>query len=172
MSIIPTLKPGDAFAVNSQSKVTNIINRVSGFNATDGTSTYNHAGVIAYDNGVTFEALSRLDFSKLQNYLGCQIVIARPNLGQAVLRPALNQVIQQHLGQLYPFWRIPLYINDALARAISYKGKWLVCSEVVAKYEFYAGLRHGKFTGTTPDQLADEWHNWKNFDIIFEGILT
>jgi len=161
------IKQGDVFAVCSRSPFAKIINAVSGWNSPDGESEYNHAGIITADNGQTFEALKTLDYYHLDQYRGRKILIARPRASSPM--PALLKVILDHKGQTYPFWRLALFGWNPLARVISHKGQFTVCSELVAKYLFHLGVRHGQFTGTTPDRLADEWVKWRDFDIIFEG---
>jgi len=163
------LKQGDVFAVCSDSWLAKSINAVAGWNAADGESEYNHAGIITTANGRTFEALRRLDFYHLDAYRGRKIIIARPEASQAAKHTALLKVTHLHRGQIYPAWRIPLHIYPPLARKISLDGKYLVCSELVAKYAWMAGVRNPPYTGATPDMLVDEWCNWKNFNIIFEG---
>ncbi len=173
-----TLQVGDVFAVNSGSPISQLINKVSGFNSADGVSTFNHAGIIT-DDGVipatdilqTFEALRKLDLYDLQKYRGREIIIARPNAELSVRRHAILRLIQKHRGQSYPWWRIPLHLYPPLARKLSYKGKYLVCSELVAKYELYLGIRNLDFTGTTPDKLAEEWEHWRDFEVIYQGKL-
>jgi hypothetical protein len=163
------LKQGDVFAVNSGSWLARSINAVSGWNAADGKSRYNHAGIICDATGRTFEALRRLEFYHLDDYKGRQIIIARPDASQAAKHTALLKVVYLHRGQVYPAWRIPLHIYPPLARNISLDGRYLVCSEVTAKYQWLAGVRHPPYTGATPDMLVDEWRQWRKFDIIFEG---
>lgn len=166
------LQAGDVFVVQTSSKIAGLINNVSGFNSPDGKSTYNHAGIILANNGLTFEALRELNYSELENYCGQRIMIARPDTARINQLRAIDLLMDEHKGQTYPWWRIPLHLYPPLARLISYKGKWVVCSELVAKYLYASGARHENFTGTTPDQLAEEWVNWKNFDVIFEGTLA
>jgi hypothetical protein len=47
----------------------------------------------------------------------------------------------------------------------------VVCSELVAEFEYLCGLRHKQFLGTTPDLLADEWRRWQGWKIVGEGKL-
>jgi hypothetical protein len=164
------LKQGDVFAVASKSWMAKAINAVSGWNAADGKSSYNHAGIICDAEGRTFEALRRLDFYHLDAYKGRSIIIARPDAPKDAKHTALLKVVYLHRGQIYPAWRIPLHIYPPLARKISINGKYLVCSEAVAKYEWLTGTRHPPYTGATPDMLADEWRQWRSFNIIYEGV--
>jgi len=91
----------------------------------------------------------------------------------------------QHEGHIYPGWRLALHIIPPLAKYTSWGGKFAVCSELVAKYLYlvhketgltdyygYKWPRHSQFTGCNPDMLADEWHRWEGYAIVFEGTLT
>lgn len=163
------LQQGDVFAVYSGSWLARSINAVSGWNASDSESEYNHAGIITNANGQTFEALRRLDFYHLDAYQKRKVIVARPKASQVAKQTALLRLISLHRGQIYPAWRIPLHVYPPLARKISLNGKYLVCSELVAKYEWLTGNRHLSYTGATPDMLVDEWRQWRDFEIIYEG---
>jgi len=167
------LQAGDMFAVNSGSPIAKAINGVSGFWSADGKSKYNHAGLIINHLGDTFEALRKLDCYNINAYKGRPILIARPKVeGDAPKKIAevLQSLMLRHRGQKYPWWRIGLHLIPPLARKVSYKGLWLVCSELVAKAAWMLKVRHENYTGTTPDKLAEEWVHWKEYDIIFEGV--
>ena len=55
-----------------------------------------------------------------------------------------------------------------LAKYISYSGRFLVCSELTAKYENFIGMRQGPFTGVNPDDLGDGWRTDKNYIIVHD----
>ena len=165
------LMPGDVFAVNSDSLLAKSINAVQWIHSRDGEAKYNHAGIILDETGQTLEALWTIRKGHMDAYRGKQVIIARINAVSIQKREAvLKQLIVEHMGQWYPFWRIPLHIVPPLAKiSIS---KRLVCSEFDAKYEARLGVRHGQWAGTNPDTLADEWRKWRGFDILFEGEWT
>ncbi len=135
----------------------------------DSKAGFSHAGIITDSQGGTFEALWTVKESSLDEYLDDYIIISNQEE-----RPyndkyqALIKVVREHAGQWYPAWRILLHLFGPLAK-INWS-KRVVCSELVAKYEYYAGMRHDGFSGTTPDRLVDEWRQWKNRQVI-EGIL-
>lgn len=167
-----TLQAGDVFAVNSGGPLSGPINFFQKVWAQDGESTYNHAGIIQNKYGLTLEALWSIEEKNFfQFYSGCKVIVARPLCPPEVIAGALARVREEHLGQKYPAWRLALHIIPPLARAISMGGKFVVCSELNAKLLWYAGLRHKKFTGTNPDTLADEWREWKSFDVLYEAKL-
>lgn len=165
------LQRGDVFAVNSESLIANAINSVSAFWSTDGESQMNHCGIIVNEQGRTFEAKRRVDEYDLSQYIGRRMVIARLLSSETNKKVALMRLYREHQGSTYPFWRIPLHLIPPLARAFSYQGKFLVCSEVVAKYEHMVGNRHKNFAGTRPDTLVDEWRKWRSTEIIFDGVF-
>lgn len=164
------LQVGDVFVVNSRSPFAKIINDVSSFWSSDNTSLYNHAGIILSKAGDTFEALRRLEEYNLSRYEGRAVMIVRPEGSELAKKATIETLEKIHRGQIYPAWRLPLHLFPPLARRISYNGKWVVCSELVAKYLYLLGRRHPYFTGTTPDRLADEWRYWKGFTTVYQGV--
>lgn len=142
----------------------------------DNKSEYSHAGIITSVKGETFEALYTIKSQNLfEAYAGTGVLIARYtglpwNEGYRI-NAAISEIKERHEGQWYPFWRLPFQIIPPLAKYLSWGGKFVVCSELVAEYLHLVGARHAQYTGTNPDTLSDEWHRWKNFEIIFEGIL-
>jgi hypothetical protein len=164
------LQPGDVFAVTSDKWLANRINDVSKFWSDDNQSRYSHSGIIITHHGRTMEALKRLDFYYLSQYVGQPIIIARPSAPVHRCQLAIDLLVKEHINQAYPWWRILLHTVQPLAKLITYKGKYVVCSELVAKYLHYLKVRHPIYTGVTPDMLADEWRRWKDFEIIYEGV--
>lgn len=173
------IEPGDVFTVKTTGILGGGVDLFQKLNSSDGEGGYRHGGILLNDRGDTFEALLRIGKNNISKRVGLPVLIARPvgtdinNLPIILAKKlsVLDAVIKYYEGSIYPFWRLPLHIIPPLARQISYKGKFVVCSELVAAFEYQIGARHSQFTGTTPDQLSDEWHRWKNFNIIFEGIL-
>lgn len=166
-----TLHIGDVFGTSSPMALSRAINGIQWWNSRDSESKYSHSGIITSSLGETFEALWRTRYSTLESYVGKPIIIARNEHVDLKSRlDAIQHVVKRHDRQIYPFWRLPLQIIPPFAKYLSFRGHWCVCSELVAEYEFHAGLRHGQFTGTTPDVLADEWRNWRGWQ-SYEGIL-
>lgn len=163
------LEHGDVFAVKTNSFWSKAINAVCRWNSSDGKSKYNHAGLLVSVSGITFESLKVISYHHLNDYIGCELVIARSNADPKAKYNALISVTKQHSGKRYPWWRIPLHIYPPLARKLSF-ARIPTCSELVAENLYLTESRHGQFYGATPDMLSDEWHQWRNFEIIFEGV--
>jgi hypothetical protein len=173
------LKQGDVFCSDSTSFVGKAINWFQKLDAKDDESIYSHSGIITSMDGDTFEALSRIERNNIYNRKGQKVIIARPLcydlIGGMVTdvqkKKAISELTKQYNGMIYPFWRLGLHMIPFMAKKISANGRFLVCSELVAKYLYLIGARHSMFTGTSPDDLADEWGRWRNFEVIYEGIL-
>lgn len=69
---------------------------------------------------------------------------------------------------MYPYLRLLVFLIPYVVKWVPGKG---VCSEVVAYYEWQAGIRNRQWRGTTPDRLADNWHRWQGRVTVGEGIL-
>ena len=180
------LQPGDLFCTRNPMALGRAINAIQAAVSRDGKSTYSHSGIIVDSKGTTFEAIS---ICKRQNlfeaYAGDQIVVARwSGMTPEIFAKVFKALAEEHEGKRYPFWRLPLNIVPAIGRHTTFKGRCVVCSELVAKFLYlvfadfghvspggYCWPRHKWFTGTSPDILSDEWHRWREYKIIFEGIL-
>lgn len=143
----------------------------------DAHAVYGHSGIITSNDGDTIEALWRVRSRNIyEAFSGQQIVIARPlkdlegfYVTAIDKSEAVKQIIMDHHKTLYPWWRIPLNLIPPLARKFATK-KYVVCSEMTAKFAWLIGVRHNQYPGTTPDQLSDEFHRWKQqYEIIYEG---
>jgi hypothetical protein len=162
-----SFRPGMVFAVKSDSWLAGAINACQRIRAVDDESTYNHAGLITDNIGTTFEALSKIGYSKLGGYTGCRVIIAQ-HVKMTGLRfeDAFSRI--KHLdGCIYPFPRLFLHLLG-LAKYVHWR--YPVCSELVGKFEFEAGLRKN-WWGINPDNLADEWKISRYYDIVYEGVL-
>jgi len=97
---------------------------------------------------------------------------------------ALTILMREQEGRIYPAWRLLLHIIPPIARRTSWGGKFLVCSEIYAKYLYivhiengwtdrygYKWPRHKHFTGANPDMLCDEAHRWSGYRVVFEDTL-
>ncbi len=170
------VQAGDLFCVRSAGPLSYAILAVERFNSKDNRAEFGHSGVILDSLGSTFEARSTLGYGSLDRYLGKPMLIARPvlKLSRAPLlryerQRAINLVITQHLGQIYPFWRIFLHLVPPASKYLTAGGRWLVCSEVTAKVESLMGVLSGPYTGRNPDDLADRWRiSWAH-EVIFDG---
>jgi len=166
------LKHCDFFATANPSAVLGCgISAVQKWNSRDNQSLYTHAGIIINPEGDMIESLWKVEVNNLfERYTGRQVVIARyTELEERRWEKAFLMLLD-HVGDIYPWWRLPLHVVPPLAKYLSFTGM-PVCSELVAKTEYYVGARHRWWAGTCPDTLSDEWHRWRNFEIVFEGVL-
>jgi hypothetical protein len=177
------LAKGDLFAVRSAGPVSHVILAIEQFHSKDNSARFGHSGIIINSRGQTFEALTTARVGCLDRYVGQQIMIVRPkrarrengvivqhDLPDTVVTLALREIRQQHEGQWYPAWRLALHLVPPLAKYLSVGGRHLVCSELVAKYEWLASHRELPYTGINPDDLADLWSASARYDIIYEGV--
>ena len=172
------LQRGDVFVCQgSMGVVSAAIRGAQRILSRDNRADYGHAGIITSATGQTLEALWTVRRGHLDAYAGQRILLARPT--GTVFRPrepvslrtrdqALDLIEAQYLGRVYPLWRLPLHLVPWLAKYAS-TGRWLVCSELVAKYLTLIAARDLVFCGINPDTLADEWVCWRNFDVLYEG---
>lgn len=190
------LKAGDLFCTANPMALGRAINFMQAAAAYDGQSIYSHSGIITDADGTTFEALWKLERNNLfDSYSGKQVVIARfvgsprdgiRGMDGIVFKAAFSRLYLEHEKQWYPGWRLFFHVIPSLAKLLSFKGHYVVCSELTAKFLYYAHEyllpqhdcknlycwpRHKWFTGTCPDMLADEWHRWIGYKIIYEKVL-
>ena len=161
------LQAGDVFAVDTGTFFGNLINAVQTFWAVDNRSEYKHAGIVASQDGRTFEALARIRYADLRDYAGRKVLIARHvHMSPELFALGFNEV--RHLdGAVYPFPRLFLHLVK-LAKYIHWR--YPVCSELVGKFECGAGLREN-WWGLMPDNLADQWRESRYYVTVYEGIL-
>jgi len=166
------LKRGDLFATaNPSAFLGRGINSIQKWNSRDNESLYSHAGIVLSRMGDIIESLWKVSTGDLyERYEGSQVIIARYTLLTREAWTKTFLMLLEHYGDSYPWWRLPLHIIPPIAKYLSFSGM-PVCSELVAKAEYYMGARHKWWTGTCPDTLVDEWRHWKGFEIVFEGIL-
>jgi hypothetical protein len=165
--------PGDVFAVRSRHVFAKAINAVQMFWAKDSHAEYNHTGVIMDQAGNTFEANLRYESGNIyKDYSDVKLKVARPTSEPIVsVNTGLADLLCRYrLKPFYPFWRLPLFIIPPLAKISLFS--WDVCSESTAWYLNHCGHRPLPWSGINPDTLADEWRYWRNFEIIFEGVIN
>lgn len=163
---------GDTFSTENPMALGKIINANQWLWSRDNEAIFSHSGILMDNVGTTFEALWTVKSQNLfQAYKKQRVIIARPKVPMVIKQKALDGIIEEHKGKIYPLWRLGLHILPPLAKISIFK-KHLVCSEITAKYEYYCGVRHKHYPGATPDTLVDEWRKWKDeFEIVFDGIL-
>jgi len=146
-----------------------LIKVVETIRAKDWHAAYSHAGIIIHKDGETVESLWKVKSQNIyEAYKGCTVLIARYNaLTQGKYYIGLR-MLNKNIGKRYPIFRLPLHLLG-LGRFIHWKK--MVCSELVAKFLHCVGARHRHYFGVNPDDLADEFKNWKIYEVVFEGII-
>ena len=169
MTIRQILKPGDIFLSANPMWLGRAINWVQTFTSKDGKSKYSHAGVIIDYTGTTFEALwtnRRQDL--FQAYAGKPILIARHTKMNYHNFSKGWTGIQKHEGKMYAGHRLFFFLLcPPLAKYISLGLG--VCSELTMKFLCKAGLASA-WRGWNPDDVHDMVKNYRDYQIVFEGI--
>ena len=179
------LKPMDQFATRNPNALGRAINAVQTIWSRDGKATYSHTGIILDPKGTTFEALWTIRKGSIWDYVGEKVCIARwGGMTDEIAKQALDTLMEEQEGRWYPAWRVPLHIVPPLAKYLTWGGKFNVCSETNGKSLYITHLqngwideygekwpRHSHYCGANPDMLSDEWHRWRGWNIIFEGML-
>jgi len=179
------LRPGDVFATRNPQALGRGINAVQWVWSHDGKSTFSHTGIILDTKGTTFEALWTLRKGSIYDYVGEKVCIARwGGMTDEIAKQALDTLMAEQEGKIYPGWRVPLHIVPPVAKFLTWGGRFAVCSELTAKFLYIIHQqngwtdqyetkwpRHSHYCGTNPDMLSDEWHRWRGWGIGFEDIL-
>ena len=169
---------GDVFCVTgSMGLVSAGIRLVEKIWSEDNEATYGHSGIVANNCGLILDTLWRVRWNRLDEYRGQQVLVARPvqtmrgvDISESWKKVALDAIAGESLGRWYPVHRLALSLLPPVAKYAS-AGKLLMCSERTAKYLACLSARGEVYAGINPDDLADEWRRWKNFDVIYEGAL-
>ena len=165
------LNRGDIFCTRNPMMLGKAINFVQKIHSKDNESTYSHSGIIIMggDTPISFEALwtnKRQDF--LKAYKGKRVLIGRhKNMTLKTFNKGWNG-IAKHEGKWYAGYRLPLFFVPFLAKYVNFGLG--VCSELTMKFLFKAGLV-SNWKGWCPDDVADMIHNYRSYEIIFEGVL-
>lgn len=166
------LQRGDLFATENPMALGKMINFVQKVNNLDNKSKYTHIGLITDKIGITFEALWTYKNQNIYTaYGGKDIIIFR---NTRMTEESFNDGMRgiKHLtGRMYPFYRLPLFLLPFLAKISIFKKP--VCSELIAMFLYFAGLRNTTQSfGIDPDDLVDRWRIHRDYEIVFEGTLT
>ena len=163
------LQKGDCFVVKTDGVVSGPIREIETLQDLDGQeAVYNHAGIVVDSNGTTFESLGKIDHYKIDDYRGEQILVfRRVEMTDELFNKGWDG-IKDLDGKIYPAWRMILFM---LRIAKWFTRDFPVCSELVFKFEFSSGLRKA-WAGYTPDNIADEVHISKYYNIKYEGIWS
>ena len=162
------LLPGDIFLTNQGGFMSKAIVKVNQFWSLDGEAKYSHSGIIIGYGGETFESRWKIGRYNMSDFDGIPTLVARNRLMTADRFERGAEQVMCYEGGTYPWWRIPLHLIPPIARHNS-TGRYLVCSEIVSKFLFYADLLGGdQYKGWTPDNLNDMVVHWKAWEIISE----
>lgn len=170
----PDVEAGDIFLSYSNAFVSKGIKYIQEWQAKDDEASYSHAGIILDSAGNTFESLSTVTSNCLfKKYAKSKVAIYRPTrwndkVRERKIQEGISRVLK-HDGDQYPYRRL-FFHAIGLAKHIHWMNQ-LVCSELVAKYLYYAGMRHRHYFGTNPDDLHDELKDSKYFELTYEGKL-
>ena len=157
------VREGDLFLVNSESCLAGAICLVEKIKSLDNSATYNHAGIILDSKGTTLEALWRIDHADLNAYKGRKILIVRHcGMNNDRFTKGIESVMKYH-GKLYPVFRLFLHLVG-LAKYIHWT--YPVCSELVGRFLYGAGLFKSTGWGWNPDNLADFFIDNKAYDTV------
>ena len=162
------LKPGDCFCSQNPMMLGRAINGVQKFWSKDNKSEYSHAGIMM-DSETTFEALWTNKKQKFfASYAGKKVLIGRhKNMTEEAFQKGWDGV-KKHEGKMYAGHRLFFFFVPFLAKYVSLG--LAVCSELTMKFLCKAGLAVA-WRGWNPDDVADMIHNWRDWEIIFEGEL-
>jgi len=152
------------------------INAVQRFWSADGQSKYSHAGIIIDADGATFEALwTNTRRNLFEDLAGVEVLIGRHRAMTSRRFDQAWKIIRQTEGRRYPGWRLVLHLLPAAPKYLN-SGRFKVCSELVDSFYYHAGiyerLRPGlRFKGRNPGQIEDMIYYFKEWDVVFEGII-
>jgi hypothetical protein len=165
------LKPGDIFCTANPMWLGKAIVFVEKLHSSDNQAEYGHSGIIMAADGTTFEALWT---NKKQNlftaYNGKKILIGRHKRMTPEAFQKGWDVIKNREGEVYAGHRLFLFFIPFLAKYINLGLG--VCSELAGKFIAGSGIVSGFWwKGKNPDHIADMIHKWKDWEVVFEGIL-
>ncbi|MEM3452015.1 MAG: hypothetical protein QW835_00110 [Candidatus Hadarchaeum sp.] len=159
---------GDLFFVDGGSLLSRAINFFQRLKSADWESTFSHVGLVLDCNGTIFHAAKKeiCRENLFQVYPSMECAIVRPRASVSAIRSAVGEIMRYE-GEVYPYFRLFLHLIG-LARFIHWRNT-MVCSELVARFLYYLGIRHRYWFGTTVDQLWDELCHHRDFDTVFQG---
>jgi hypothetical protein len=165
------LQPGDIFCTSNPMALGILIRWVQTFNSVDNSAFVSHAGVIMGPRGRTYEAVWTVTSRNLyEHYAGEHALIGRHRgMTRQAYRQGIKRIMDKHGGGVYPFLRLPLIgLFPRLSKYI-YWGR-PVCSELAFKFLKEAGIIT-YWRGVTPDHIADAIRRWREFQIVYDGIV-
>jgi len=162
------LQPGDIFLTRNPMALGKAINWIQRIKSNDNESIYSHAGIITTDSGMTLEALWTIKSQNLFDaYEGSRVMIGRNTRMTKDRYIKGIKTVRPFTGRRYPFHRLFLHLIPGASKYIN-TGRFLVCSELVDKFLFEAGIEK-QYRGRNPDNIADMIRDWKKWETVFEG---
>jgi len=171
------LRPGDIFCSGNisgkKSFLSSGIRTMEKFWSLDNEATYGHSGIILDASGNTLESLWTIKRQNLfKDYNNGSIIVGRH---LSMTPESFNKgyaVVANHEGDFYPSWRLFLFlVMPPLAKYLHFTGM-PVCSEYSSKFLHFSDCcGFESYWGLNPDCLADRIRKWKDFYIVFEGVL-
>jgi len=167
------LERGDIFCTRNPMMLGRAINFVQKVWSKDNKSEYSHSGIIIEGGDLkqcySFEALwTNKIHGFYKAYKGRKVLIGRHKGMNYQTFDAGWEGVKKHKDKWYAGYRLPLFFIPFLAKYINFGLG--VCSELTMKFLYKAGLAD-TWKGWNPDDVADMVHKWKNYDIIYEGVL-
>ena len=169
MKISIELNQGDIFCTRNPMALGRIINFVQKIKSKDNEAEYSHSGIIMYKDGMTFEALWT---NKRQNlfvdYRGKKVLIGRHKEMTPEKFHLGWEGIKKHEGKWYAGHRLILFLIPFTAKYINFGLG--ICSELTMKFLYKAKISYA-WRSWNPDDVADMIKNWRDYEVIFEGII-
>lgn len=133
---------------------------------------YTHSFIVVAPDGTTLDTTETVHYGNLYtDYSGTQVLVGRinnldPSVAQAVLK-----VLAADLGKLYPVQRLFLDALD-LGRVIQEHAE--VCSERAVMAVNLTGKIPDMSdpSGWEPGEMAMAIRHWREFEVVWEGVVT
>lgn len=165
------LRPGDIMLFAGRSFRSQIINFFQSLFARDWKSKYNHAALVASEDGDIFHATRwRIKYTSLRHrYRRSRVIIFRwRGMTHKRFRQGFAEIAAME-GRPFAFWRQLLH---AVRLGWLFYGKYMVCSELVARFLQAAGARQDHWAGVNVRDLYDELVDHpEQYDVIYQGPL-
>lgn len=166
-----TLRPGDIILFAGRSFRAKLVNFFQSLYAKRGVSSYNHAAVVASGDGDILHATRwRIKHTSLKRrYRNSQVMVVRwRGMTPERFHSGLTEV-KAMLGRPFAFWRQLLH---AIRLGGLFYSKYVVCSELVAKFLIAAGAWPRHWAGVNVNDLYEEFmENSTQYQVVFQGRL-
>jgi hypothetical protein len=135
-----------------------------------GLPEYTHSFIVTGEDGATLDTTLTVHTGNIYaDYAGSNMIIGRfANPDPEKIQTALGKV-SEDLGKEYPGYRLALDALD-LGAVVAHQSK--VCSERTVYYAHLASdIEDLNWPGWTPAQLAMAIKHWREFQVVYRGIL-